>query len=166
MSVGAGFARDDVFRPNRWLPKPETSYRLNPQLGVRKKASVKDRPNWLCLINYQIGIERELVALRRLGTVEDRAKVVEFLATDLSDYVTGVVIPIDGGLAGMMGVAFSGARLGFDIALGIQTEEVIAALAPPISPLASDWAACRSRRLTEARQVGFFAPARWILTLR
>ena len=26
----------------------------------------------------------ELVALRRLGTVEDRAKVVEFLATDLS----------------------------------------------------------------------------------
>ena len=38
----------------------------------------------------------ELVALRRLGTVEDCAKVVEFLATDLSDYVTGTVIPIDG----------------------------------------------------------------------
>jgi len=35
----------------------------------------------------------ELVALRRLGTVEDCAKVVEFLATDLSDYVTGAVIP-------------------------------------------------------------------------
>jgi 3-oxoacyl-[acyl-carrier protein] reductase len=40
----------------------------------------------------------ELVALRRLGTVEDCTKVVEFLATDLSDYVTGAVIPIDGGL--------------------------------------------------------------------
>src|SRR3989440_8019991 len=40
----------------------------------------------------------ELVALRRLGTVEDRRKVGEFLATDLSDYVTGAVIPIDGGL--------------------------------------------------------------------
>ena len=40
----------------------------------------------------------ELVALPRLGTVEDCAKVVEFLATDLSDYVTGAVIPIDGGL--------------------------------------------------------------------
>jgi len=40
----------------------------------------------------------ELVALRRLGTVEDCAKVVEFLATDLSDYVTGAVTPIDGGL--------------------------------------------------------------------
>lgn len=40
----------------------------------------------------------DLVALRRLGTVEDCAKVVEFLATDLSDYVTGTLIPIDGGL--------------------------------------------------------------------
>jgi 3-oxoacyl-[acyl-carrier protein] reductase len=40
----------------------------------------------------------EKVALRRLGTAEDCAKVVEFLATDLSDYVTGALIPIDGGL--------------------------------------------------------------------
>jgi 3-oxoacyl-[acyl-carrier protein] reductase len=40
----------------------------------------------------------EQVALRRLGTVEDCARVVEFLATDLSDYVTGAVIPVDGGL--------------------------------------------------------------------
>ena len=40
----------------------------------------------------------ELVTPRRLGTVEDCAKVVEFLATDLSDYVTGAVIPTDGGL--------------------------------------------------------------------
>jgi Enoyl-(Acyl carrier protein) reductase len=39
----------------------------------------------------------ELIALRRLGTVEDCAKVVEFLATELSDYVTGAGIPIDGG---------------------------------------------------------------------
>ena len=40
----------------------------------------------------------ELVALRRLGTVEDCAKVVEFLATALSDHVSGAVIPIDSGL--------------------------------------------------------------------
>ena len=33
----------------------------------------------------------ELVALRRLGAVADCAKVVEFVATDLSDYVTGAV---------------------------------------------------------------------------
>lgn len=40
----------------------------------------------------------ERVALRRLGTVEDCAKVVEFLTTDLSDYVTGQIIAIDGGM--------------------------------------------------------------------
>jgi hypothetical protein len=46
----------------------------------------------------------ELVVLRRLGTVADCAKVIEFLATDLSDYVTGAVIPIDGGsVAGISG---------------------------------------------------------------
>jgi 3-oxoacyl-[acyl-carrier protein] reductase len=38
------------------------------------------------------------VALRRPGTVEDCAKVVEFLTTDLSDYVTGALIPADGGM--------------------------------------------------------------------
>jgi 3-oxoacyl-[acyl-carrier protein] reductase len=38
------------------------------------------------------------VALKRVGTVEDCARVVEFLTTELSDYVTGTVIPIDGGL--------------------------------------------------------------------
>lgn len=38
------------------------------------------------------------IALRREGTVEDCAKVVEFLATDLSDYVTGRTIIIDGGM--------------------------------------------------------------------
>jgi 3-oxoacyl-[acyl-carrier protein] reductase len=37
------------------------------------------------------------IALRRNGTPEDCARVVEFLCTDLSDYVTGAVIPIDGG---------------------------------------------------------------------
>jgi 3-oxoacyl-[acyl-carrier protein] reductase len=38
------------------------------------------------------------IALGRTGTVEDCAKVVEFLCTDLSDYVTGAVIPVDGGI--------------------------------------------------------------------
>lgn len=47
----------------------------------------------------RLGVEAltQRVALRRLGTVEDCAKVIEFLATDLSDYVTGAVIPVDGG---------------------------------------------------------------------
>ncbi|MFQ5705763.1 MAG: SDR family oxidoreductase [Gemmatimonadales bacterium] len=38
------------------------------------------------------------IPLRREGTIEDCAKVVEFLVTDLSDYVTGRTIAIDGGL--------------------------------------------------------------------
>jgi NAD(P)-dependent dehydrogenase (short-subunit alcohol dehydrogenase family) len=37
------------------------------------------------------------IPLRRLGTPDDCAKVVEFLATDLSDYVTGQCIPVCGG---------------------------------------------------------------------
>ena len=37
------------------------------------------------------------IPLRRLGTPEDCAKVVEFLASDLSDYVTGQCIPVCGG---------------------------------------------------------------------
>ena len=40
----------------------------------------------------------EAVALGREGTVEDCAKVVEFLVTDLSDYVTGRTIVVDGGM--------------------------------------------------------------------
>jgi len=39
----------------------------------------------------------EQIPLGRLGWPEDCAKVVEFLVTDLSDYVTGQVLPICGG---------------------------------------------------------------------
>jgi len=38
------------------------------------------------------------IALGRLGLPEDCTKVVEFLVTDLSDYVTGQCIPICGGI--------------------------------------------------------------------
>jgi 3-oxoacyl-[acyl-carrier protein] reductase len=37
------------------------------------------------------------IGLRRLGTSDDIAKVVAFLASDLASFVTGVVIPVDGG---------------------------------------------------------------------
>ncbi len=42
-------------------------------------------------------LEQE-IALKRLGEPEDCAKVVEFLVTDLSDYVTGQIIPVCGGV--------------------------------------------------------------------
>lgn len=40
-----------------------------------------------------------LVPMGRLGTARDCANILEFLATDLSDYVTGQVIAVDGGMA-------------------------------------------------------------------
>jgi 3-oxoacyl-[acyl-carrier protein] reductase len=49
----------------------------------------------------RLGDKSELanqIPLRRLGTIEDCAKVVEFLTTDLSDYVTGKTITVDGGV--------------------------------------------------------------------
>jgi len=38
------------------------------------------------------------IPLGRIGTAEDCAKVVEFLVTDLSDYVVGQCIRICGGV--------------------------------------------------------------------
>lgn len=38
------------------------------------------------------------IPLKRLGTAEDVAKVVKFLASDDSDYITGQVINVDGGM--------------------------------------------------------------------
>jgi len=42
------------------------------------------------------GLEKQ-IPLGRLGTSEDVAKVMEFLVTDLSDYVTGQCISVCGG---------------------------------------------------------------------
>jgi 3-oxoacyl-[acyl-carrier protein] reductase len=38
------------------------------------------------------------VPLGRAGTVDDVAGVVGFLASDAASYITGAVIPVDGGL--------------------------------------------------------------------
>ena len=39
------------------------------------------------------------VPMKRLGRVEEVAKVVSFLLSDSASYITGQVLPIDGGLA-------------------------------------------------------------------
>ncbi|MGZ9818145.1 SDR family oxidoreductase [Peribacillus simplex] len=46
------------------------------------------------------GVETDTsqTALKRLGTPEDSANVIELLPTDLSDYVTGSVIDVTGGV--------------------------------------------------------------------
>lgn len=38
------------------------------------------------------------IGMKRFGTPEDVAKVIVFLASDLSDYITGQVIGVDGGM--------------------------------------------------------------------
>ena len=43
-------------------------------------------------------IVKMFIPLRRLGTVEDIAKVVAFLLSDDASYITGQVIRVDGGL--------------------------------------------------------------------
>jgi len=42
---------------------------------------------------------RQLIPLRRVGTVDDVAKAVAFLASDDAAYITGQVLPVDGGMA-------------------------------------------------------------------
>ena len=41
---------------------------------------------------------QQQIPLKRLGTVEDVAKVVYFLVSDAADYITGQVINVDGGM--------------------------------------------------------------------
>jgi 3-oxoacyl-[acyl-carrier protein] reductase len=38
------------------------------------------------------------IPVGRYGTVEDIGRVVTFLASPMADYVTGIVLPVDGGL--------------------------------------------------------------------
>ncbi|MEI4747832.1 SDR family NAD(P)-dependent oxidoreductase [Rhodococcus erythropolis] len=49
------------------------------------------------LLNAMGDTQLENVPLGRYGTPEDCAGVIEFLASNLSDYVTGAIIPVDGG---------------------------------------------------------------------
>jgi len=61
-------------------------------------------PSYVATTHWLGGLGRiqdELVPhipMGRLGQPEDCAKVIEFLATDLSDFVTGQVISVDGGM--------------------------------------------------------------------
>ncbi len=61
-------------------------------------------PGYVATVHWMGGlgkIQDELlphIPMGRLGQTDDCAKVVEFLATDLSDFVTGQVISVDGGM--------------------------------------------------------------------
>ena len=42
----------------------------------------------------------EKIPLQRMGTPEDVAKAVVFLASENADYITGQVLNVDGGMVG------------------------------------------------------------------
>lgn len=71
------------------------------QYGVNVNAIA---PSYVATVHWMGGlgkIQDELlphIPMGRLGQTDDCAKVVEFLATDLSDFVTGQVISVDGGM--------------------------------------------------------------------
>lgn len=67
---------------------------MSPGIVLTSRANKqfnRDSPESAAIYNPQI-------ALNRMGTTEDCARVIEFLATDLSDYVTGQVISVCGGM--------------------------------------------------------------------
>ena len=46
----------------------------------------------------KVGIEfKQRLSMKRFGTPDEVARVVLFLASDLSSYVNGALIPVDGG---------------------------------------------------------------------
>lgn len=84
-----GLAKAAIIHYTRSLAQELGPYNINVNAiapGIIRTGRLGDRAH---LSNH--------IALRREGTIEDCAKVVEFLVTDLSDYVTGRTIAIDGG---------------------------------------------------------------------
>ena len=61
-------------------------------------------PSYVATVHWMGGLGKiqddlvQQIPMGRIGQPEDCAKVVEFLATDLSDFVTGQVISVDGGM--------------------------------------------------------------------
>jgi len=48
---------------------------------------------------YDFDALAKMIPRRRVGTVEDTARVVQFLVADESDFITGQIISVDGGLS-------------------------------------------------------------------
>lgn len=75
--LGSHGVRVNAIAPG--IVETERLKRLDPSMGIGTPEQLK------------------AIALRRFGSVDDLANVLEFLATDLSSYVTGQVISVCGG---------------------------------------------------------------------
>lgn len=87
---------------------------LTKQIAVEYGPSVRanviapgsiDTPRFRKVLDATPGAEKFVeglkknIPVRRLGTADDVARIALFLASDLSSYVSGAIIPADGGLA-------------------------------------------------------------------
>src|SRR6266567_3721366 len=95
-------AKPRLRRPNSMSTSPGTygeNSRASPTAATVARATGE------AIITPSQHQDRAELVARELGAIEDCAKLVEFLAIDLSDYVTGAVVPIDGGLVRGWGAA-------------------------------------------------------------
>ncbi|MGH7822150.1 MAG: SDR family NAD(P)-dependent oxidoreductase, partial [Candidatus Binatia bacterium] len=64
---------------------------IDTPMGRRAMDLLGGRDNMMKLIDGSLSVKRP-------GTPEEIARAVIFLASDLASYVTGVTLPVDGGL--------------------------------------------------------------------
>jgi len=55
------------------------------------------------LVSEEISTLERQIPLGRLGTPDELARTILFLGSDLSPYVTGAMVPVDGGLLRSVG---------------------------------------------------------------
>ncbi|TDA70584.1 MAG: 3-oxoacyl-ACP reductase FabG [Clostridia bacterium] len=72
-------------------------------LGITVNAITPGLTTTETVVNYfpseLLATIEKRMALNRLGVAEDYAGIVAFLASDAASYITGAVIPVDGGMA-------------------------------------------------------------------
>ena len=93
-----GVAKAGVIHYTRCLATQLREYRIT--VNAVAPGGIKSA-RWLATIESRGGAKDVLDETRpllRLGTPEDVAPVVEFFVTDLSEYVTGEVLRVDGGM--------------------------------------------------------------------
>jgi 3-oxoacyl-[acyl-carrier protein] reductase len=92
-----GAAKAGIIRYTSYLAQELGPYGVN--VNCIAPAYIKTARRWQISFKHD-AIRDELIkrtAMGRLGTPEDCAKVIEFLCTDLSDFVTGQTISVCGG---------------------------------------------------------------------